>query len=75
MPRFFFHVRAISSAYDDGEVLQGRVAAASRAKQIACELAGEGDVYRDYEVIALDEPEKEIARCAIALTSTARLPP
>ena len=68
MARFFFHVRGCSSAFDDteGEVLRGSAAAAVRAEQIARELAGDGDSYRGYQVIALDESGNEVASCAIA---------
>ena len=68
MPRFFFHVRDDSSAFDDreGEVLPGPAAAAARAEQITRELAGDGDSYRGYHVIVLDELGNEVARCAIA---------
>ena len=68
MPRFFFHVRDNSSAFDDaeGEVLGGPAAAAIRAEQIARELAADGDSYRGYQVIALDESENEVASCAVA---------
>ncbi len=68
MTRFFFHVRDHSNAFDDteGEVLQGRAAAAVRAEQIARELAGDGDSYRGYQVVAVDESGNEIANCPIA---------
>ena len=68
MPRFFFHVRDDSSAFDDteGEILQWPAAAAVRAEQIARELAGDGDSYRGYQVIALDEAGNEIASCPVA---------
>lgn len=68
MPRFFFHVRDDSTEFDDteGEVLRGPAAAARRAEQIARELAGDGDSYRGYQVIVLDELQNEVARCAIA---------
>jgi hypothetical protein len=68
MPRFFFQVRDDSSAFDDteGEVLQGPAAAAVRAEQIARELAGDGDSYRGYQVIALDESGNETANCPVA---------
>ncbi len=67
MPRFFFHVRDGLAAFDDreGEVLPGPGAAATRAEQIARELAGDGDNYRGYQVIVLDELGNEVARCAI----------
>ena len=67
MPRFFFHVRDGSSALDDseGELLPGPAAAATRAEQIARELAADGDSYRGYLVIVLDESGNEVARCAI----------
>lgn len=67
MPRFFFHVRDDSSAFDDteGEVLPAPGAAATRAEQIARELAGDGDSYRGYQIIVLDELGNEVARCAI----------
>jgi hypothetical protein len=68
MPRFFFHVRDDSSAFDDaeGEILQWPAAAVIKAEEIARELAGDGDSYRGYQVIALDESGNEVASCAIA---------
>jgi hypothetical protein len=68
MPRFFFHVRDDSSAFNDieGEVLLGHAVAALKAQQIARELAGDGDSYRGYQVIALDESGNEVANCVIA---------
>ena len=67
MPRFFFHVRSGSNALDDktGEVLPGPAAAATRAEQIARELAGDGDSYRGYQVIVVDELGNEVARRTI----------
>lgn len=67
MPRFFFHVRNDPIAFNDteGEVLPGPAAAATRAEQIARELARDGDSYRGYQVVVLDELGNEVARCAI----------
>lgn len=68
MPRFFFHVRDNSSAFDDteGEFLREPAAAAIKAEQIARELADDGDSYRGYQVIALDESGNEVANCRVA---------
>ena len=68
MPRFFFHVRDDCRAFDDteGEILREPAAAAIRAEQIARELAGDGDSYRGYQVIALDEAGNEVASCRVA---------
>ena len=77
MPRFFFHVRDNSSAFDDkeGELLREPAAAAIKAEQIARELAGDGDSYRGYQVIALDESGNEVANCRVAPgASSAYLP-
>ena len=76
MPRYFFHVRDGSRSFDDreGEILSGVAAAASKAAQIARELAADWEAYRSYCVVVTDDTGNEIASRTIALSCSANGP-
>ena len=76
MPRYFFHVRDGARSFDDteGEFLSGVAAAEAKGAQIARELAGDEEAYRNYRVVVTDATGNEIASRMIALYDSAFVP-